>query len=393
MTNGDASLQGGNGKRLKGMMRAVLLFAVILLLWGGWRLLVGQYAESTDNAYVHGDLVTVESQVAGTVTAVLVDETAFVRQGETLVRLGTVDADIALDRAVANLGMTVRRASERRQKALRLGAAVALKEADREQAERERTRRADLWEQKAVSEEEYQQAGADVVMARAALALAKAEKGEIDALAPSTPIPDQPEVREAAAAVKQAWVVKARSAIVAPVDGYVARLSAQVGESVAPGKPLMALVAADRLWVEANFKEGQLAHIRPGQKATVTADLYGSSVTFPAKVAGVSAGAGSVFSLLPAQNATGNWIKVVQRVPVRIVFDGPLDPAHPLALGISMQVTVHTDNREGALLSRAPSTGAPRSTDVYRRQIDGVDELIDRTIRESLSPVSGEKEG
>jgi membrane fusion protein (multidrug efflux system) len=371
-------------------MRVGAIFVAVALLWGGWWLAAGRFSETTDNAYVHGDLITVTPQTVGTVTAVYAEETDYVAAGAPLVGLGIVDADIALDRSVARLAEAVRETAARKEGVVRWEATVALREVEWAVAGAEYRRRRDLFAASAVSAEEFERGEAAYKIAERLLAVDRRRLAEARLAAGDGPVEKQPSVTAAAADVRSAWLTRARSTIVAPVAGYVARRSAQVGQRAEPGKPVMALVAADRFWVEANFKENQLRHMRVGQPAVMTADLYGDDVTFTGVVDGVVAGTGAVFSLLPPQNATGNWIKVVQRTPVRIRLTGESLSDHPLFLGLSMRVSVDTGDRAGAPLARrAPAAALRRTTDVYAGQIEGAEALIAATITANLGGETG----
>src|SRR5690606_28177103 len=304
---------------------------LIAILYGLWWMLVGAHFESTDDAYVHGNLVQITPQVPGTIVSIEADDTEMVQAGQALLRLDASDTEIALAQAKAKLAQTVRQVRTYYAQNDALAADVELRQADIQRAQAELTRaqsdasrRQRLARSGGVSGEEILHAQAalksaqsGLAQAKAALAAARAKLATNEALTHGSTVENHPDVRAAAAGLRNAWLANSRTVLPAPVSGIVARRSAQVGQRVAPGTPLMTVVPLDQAWVEANFKEGQLRNMHIGQAVTMTADLYGSAVTYHGTVAGLDAGTGSAFALLPAQNATGNWIKVVQRVPVR----------------------------------------------------------------------------
>jgi len=337
----------------------ILVFVLIAAALGGWAFwwqTVARFYESTENAYVAGNLVEVTPQVAGTVIAIGADDTQRVAAGQMLVRLDRTDAEVALAQAEAGLARAVREARTLYANNLALEANVRLREAELQRTEEFRARRAPLARQGVVSREELETAQSAVAAAQAALAAAREQLAANRVLTDKVKLDDQPSVQLAATRVREAWLALARTEIPAPVAGTVARRSVQVGQRVAPGARLMAVVALDKLWVDANFKEAQLRDMRIGQPARVTADLYGDALEYRGRVAGLAAGTGGAFALLPPQNATGNWIKVVQRVPVRIELDAEQLRAHPLRVGLSMTVEVEVRDTAGTQL--APVAGA-----------------------------------
>jgi membrane fusion protein (multidrug efflux system) len=293
--------------------------------------------------------------VAGTVIAVAADDTDRVQEGQALVRLDSADARIALEEAEASLGRTVRQVRTLFASTGQSDATVAQRKSDLERARADLARREQLAAIGGVSKEEVQHAREAVEAANAAVRAAEEQHTANRALVDRTTLEDHPDVLAAAAKVHEAYLSNARTRILAPVAGVVARRSVQVGQRVAAGTPLMAIVPLDTVWVDANFKEGQLRHLRPGQSATVETDLYGRHVEYHGRIQGFGAGTGAAFALLPAQNATGNWIKVVQRVPVRIALDPQEIRDHPLQVGLSMKVEVDTHSREGERLPTAPT--------------------------------------
>jgi len=347
---------------------------VLALVWLAWWLLYSRFHESTDDAYVAGDMVNVMSQVSGTVVSIGADETDRIEAGQELVRLDATDARIALQDAEQQLARTVRQTRTVFATRDQLQAVVDQRRADLARAQSDFDRRRNLAASGAVSGEELGHSQDALKAARDALVAAQKNLAASSALVGTTGVADNPDVRAAATQVERAWLALVRTTVRAPVTGYVARRTVQLGERIAPGAPLMAIVPLGRLWLEANFREVQLRRMRIGQSATVIADLYGGHVTYHGRVAGLGMGTGSAFALLPAQNATGNWIKVVQRVPVRIALDPGELSAHPLRIGLSTVVTVDMRDTSGPQLAptaREQPVLSTRAFDIDRSEIRG----------------------
>ena len=335
--------------------KAVLLgitgvFALGALAYGAYATLVLSQRVETDNAYVGGNLITVSSQVAGSVIEIRADETQQVQAGAEIVRLDPADAEIALTQAEARLGTAVRQQRERYSNVEQLLAVVEQRRVALSSAREDLARRAPLAAEQVVSGEDVAHARRAVEDARAALEVALKQVAAARTGTAGVDAAHHPSVLAAKADYLSAWLAARRNTVVAPVSGYVAKRSVQVGSRIAPGAPLLSVVPLDQLWVDANFKESELRDIRVGQPVTIEADMYGSKVSFHGKVMGLAAGTGSAFSLLPAQNASGNWIKVVQRVPVRISLDPQELAAHPLRVGLSATVDIDISRKEGGAL-------------------------------------------
>jgi len=337
----------------------------VALAYGLYWAQVLRHHQTTDDAYVSGNVVQITPQISGTVVAIGADDTQFVKAGQSLVRLDRADAKVALDQAEAQLARTVRDVRNQFATSAQLEAAVEAKQTELTRAQNDLERRARLGASGAVSGEELQHARDAVKGAQADLNAARQQLAANRARVDGTTLENHPEVQDAAAAVRNAYLTWARTDLPAPVSGFVARRNVQLGQRVAPGTALMAVVPLDQVWVDANFKEPQLSRMRVGQPVTLSADLYGSRVVFHGKVAGFGAGTGSAFSLLPAQNATGNWIKIVQRVPVRVALDPREIAEHPLQIGLSMRADVDVRDGSGARLPQLASTATPWSTDVF----------------------------
>ena len=384
-----AAPQNGNGRRKRLLLILTLVFTLIGIGYGAYWWLIGQYHETTDDAYVAGNLVTVSPRITATVTAIEADETDLVRQGEPLIRLDDTDISIALDQAKANLAETVRQARQMFDRVGQLREQVTLRQADVAKAKEDLARRAALIADKAVSREELQHAQTAYDTARAARRAAGYDLQAATALVRGTDVEHHPQVKAAEARVREAYAEWQRRVVPAPVSGYVAQRSAQIGQRVNPGMPLMTIVPLDQLWVEANLKEDQLADIRIGQPVTMTAGLYGGSVAFHGRILGVGVGTGAAFALLPPQNASGNWIKIVQRVPVRISLDPQELTTKPLRVGLSMQVDIDTRRRRGEVLARAPFSGTRYSTPVYSVPTSDAEALIHEIVSANLGKVGG----
>ena len=346
-----------------------MVLGVVLVAGGAWGIYwatVLRYTQATDDAYVGGNVVQITPQISGTVIAIGADDTQFVKAGQPLVRLDEADARVALDQAEAQLARTVRDVRNLYATSAQLEAAVQLRASDLRAAQSDLARRERLASSGAVSGEELQHAIDAVKAARASLLAAQQQLLANRARVDGTTLENHPQVRDAAAAVRNAYLTLARTALPAPVTGFVARRSVQLGQRVSPGTPLMAVVPLDQVWVDANFKEPQLAGMRLGQPVRLTADLYGTHVVYHGTVAGFGAGTGAAFALLPAQNATGNWIKIVQRVPVRVALDPREIASHPLQIGLSMKAEVNVrEGLSGARLPQLASNAASWSTPVF----------------------------
>jgi membrane fusion protein, multidrug efflux system len=352
-----------------GRRRAFLVFGVVLFVgaiaWGLYWLLELRHYESTDDAYVAGDVVQVTSLVPGTIAAVRVDDTQTVRRGDVLVELDASDARIGVAAAEAELARAVREVAALFAQQAERRAQLAEREAALARSGHDLERRQPLAADGAVSSEDLAHASDSVDELRASVAAARAQRDTLDAQIRGTTVATHPRVLAAAEGLRAAALALRRTRLTAPLTGVVARRSAQIGERVAAGAPLLAVVPLDAVWIDANFKEVQLRRIRIGQPVTVRTDVYDSDVEFHGKIAGLAAGSGSAFALLPAQNASGNWIKIVQRVPVRIVLDPAEVRGHPLRIGLSTVVTVDVADRSGPVVAGDVRGGVqPPSLDV-----------------------------
>ncbi|MDR3514805.1 MAG: HlyD family efflux transporter periplasmic adaptor subunit [Azospirillaceae bacterium] len=362
---------------------ATLIFVAIGALYGYHWQTVARFSVTTDDAYVSGNVVQVTPQIAGTVTGVHADDTDYVRAGQLLIDIDDTDTRLALDRAKDALAQTVREIRALIANDGALAAGVALQDTNLARLQQDLARRQRLVNTGAVSGEELKHARDAVEQATAQRDAARKQLEANHVLIDNTTIAAHPRVQDAAERVREAFVAWRRTKVLAPIAGQIARRTAQVGQRTTPGTPLMAIVPLDEVWIDANFKEAQLQQMRIGQRATVTADVYGTGVPYHGTVVGLAAGTGAAFSLLPAQNATGNWIKVVQRVPVRIGLDPAELAAHPLRIGLSMQIDVNIRDQSGPQLSVGRQRDNVAETGVFSDLDKDADDLIRRLIAAS----------
>ncbi|WP_414638818.1 efflux RND transporter periplasmic adaptor subunit [Aquabacterium sp.] len=376
---------------VRGLVVALALGGVA---YGAYHFAMSGKVEHTDNAYVQANVVQVTPAVGGTVLSIGADDTDLVRPGQVLLKLDPADAQVALDQAQAQLAQTVREVRTLFANNGSLQAQIQLRQADVAKAQNEVARaqddvkrRAPLVATGAVGQEEFNHSTAQLTSARSALAAAQSALSAAQeqllanqSLTDGTTIAQHPNVARAAARVREAYLAWKRVELPAPVGGYVAKRNVQVGQRIQAGTPVMSLVSLDQAWVDANFKESQLQRIRIGQPATLTADVYGQKVVYHGSVVGLSAGTGAAFSLLPAQNATGNWIKIVQRVPVRIALQADELKAHPLRVGLSMEVEVDVSQQSGAMLAQTPRQEPVARTEVFDAVQKDAEALVSRII-------------
>jgi membrane fusion protein (multidrug efflux system) len=393
-----AAPAASNNTRRKGLTTLAVLVLLAGAAWGTYDYVVSSHYETTDNAYVQGNLIQITPQISGTVKEIDVDETDRVKAGQALVKLDGTDAQLALQQATANLGSVVRQVRTLYANNATLSAQIALREADvaRAQVDLDRAnddvaRRQKLTGSGAVSKEELQHvqaqaaaAKSQLIAAQAAVVAAREQLASNQAQTEGVSVQAHPSVLAAADKVREAYVASRRLVLPAPVDGYVAKRVVQLGQRVAPGATLMNIVPLHQVWVEANFKEVQLRNLRLGQPAKLTADYYGSKVEYDGSVVGLGMGTGAAFALLPAQNATGNWIKVVQRVPVRIALNPEQLAKNPLRVGLSMEVSVDVTHKDGTSLADAPRSQPLGTTEVLAISEQAADELVNQVVSANL---------
>ncbi|MDE8757184.1 multidrug efflux MFS transporter periplasmic adaptor subunit EmrA [Pectobacterium polaris] len=372
-----------NKKQQRKRVLSLLTFIFVVLgcAWLVYWFLVLRHHQSTDDAYVAGNQIQIMAQLSGSVTHVNVDNTDFVKQGQVLVELDPTDALQAFERAKTGLANSVRQTHQLIINSKQYQANIELRQTELNKAQSDLSRREALGSANAIGREEVQHARDAVATAKAALEVARQQYQANQAMILDTPLEKQPAIQQASVEMRDAWLALQRTKIVSPIDGYVSRRSVQIGARISSTSALMAVVPANHLWVDANFKETQLANMRIGQPATVIADIYGDDVVYQGKVVGLDMGTGSAFSLLPAQNATGNWIKVVQRLPVRIEIDPKQVAEHPLRIGLSALVNVDTANTEGSALAETSRTTPAYQSDALTLDLTPVNQEISAIIQ------------
>jgi membrane fusion protein (multidrug efflux system) len=372
------------GKRRRILLLIAGIFILIGALWACYWVLVLEKREKTDDAYINGNRVVISAQISGTVVAVLADDTQLVNAGQILVRLDPIDAQTALSRAGNALAQAVRQVRQQKATAGQYDSEIESRRLELIRAQMDLAKREPLLSDRAIAGEEVRHAQESVQLASAALTQAQRQALAAHTLIDGTPVESNPAVLQAKDAYRDAWIAAQRNAVVAPVSGYVAERSVQLGQHIQAGEALMTVIPLHSLWVDANFKEVQLRNLRIGQKAEVRSDLYGGSFIFHGHVQGMSAGTGAAFALLPPQNASGNWIKVVQRVPVRIQIDDGDLVKSPLRVGLSATVTVDTTSREGPVLALEGSGKPVGDTQVYLQDVDKANAEADAVVRRNL---------
>jgi membrane fusion protein, multidrug efflux system len=383
-TNADAAKPKSRRGFMLRILGACVLVALIVL--GVWYALVSRWYESTDDAYVNGNVVQITPQIVGTVVSIGADDGDFVRQGDALVTLDKADADVALENAAANLAETVRKVRGLYSTVSGAQADVEIRQTELRKAREDYARRAQLADSGAISSEELAHAKDQLTAAESSLATAQQQWKTNRVLVDDTVVTSHPGVKAAAAQYRAAYLAQVRTTLLAPVTGYVAKRNVQLGQRVQPGASLMAVVPLRGVWIDANFKETQLRHMRIGQAVEVTSDIYGHAVKYAGKVLELGVGTGGAFALLPAQNATGNWIKIVQRIPVRVVFTDPRQlEQNPLRIGMSLDARVDMHDESGAMLAKQAPTQPAFSTDVYQQQLLHADEHVAQIIRENMA--------
>lgn len=369
--------------RKRALLGLTTLFLAAGVTYGVYWYLDLRHYQNTDDAYVTGDIVPINPRVTGSVTAIMADNTDKVIAGQPLVKLDATDSQLALEQAETQLAETVRNTHKLMVDVGQLQANVQARQVALSQAMSDLTRFSALGRSDAISQQELQHAQDSVKQAQAELSAAQQQLLATQALVLNTPLAQQPAVQHAMQVVKQAWINLQRTTLVSPSNGYVAKRSVQLGSYVTPGTPLMAVIPLHSVWVDANFKETQLQNMRIGQPVTLVSDFYGDDVVYHGTVEGLSAGTGSAFSLLPPQNATGNWIKVVQRLPVRIRLEPKELDQHPLRIGLSMTVTVNTLDRDGNELATSIKQDAHSSTDALHVDMAPIEQRIAAILQQN----------
>lgn len=367
-------------KRKKIMVSMAIIFIVILLIYFLYWLIWARFSVYTDDAYVNGNIVAVMPQISGTVTDIYTDDTQLVIKGQPIIRLDTTDTLIALQKAKANLGATVRQVRQYYEDAFKAQAVLVAQKANLMKAQLDLQRRVGLLGKLAVSKEELQHVQTTLDTTKATYDEALHQFQAAYALVQNVHLYQHPLVERAKAELKEAFVSQERTLILAPVTGYVAKRTVNVGEQVNPQVAMLAIVPLKEVWVDANYKESQLRDLRINQPVTLYADAY-SDITYHGRVVGLNAGTGAAFAILPPQNATGNWIKIVQRLPVRIGLDEKEIVDNPLQLGLSMHVTTDITDISGKKLSRVVNHRSFYSTNVFAKQLQDAAMLIEQILK------------
>ena len=382
-TDTQTSSNNKSQQRKKGLSIFILLLLLIAIGSAAYWFFFIKGFEETEDAYVSGNQVMVSAQVAGNISKINVDNMDPVQAGDVLLELDDTNTKLSFEQAKSNLANAVRQISQLNYTVKQLKSAVRANEITLAQAQGNLNRRVQLVKDGAIDKESFQHAKEAVELAKANLTTSQNQLGANQALLLDGPLSEQPQIQSAVSNLKQAWLNLERTKIRSPIKGYVARRNAQVGQAVSVGGALMAVVTTDQMWLDANFKETQLTHMRIGQPVEIHFDLYGKDKTFNGKVVGIEMGTGSAFSLLPTQNATGNWIKVVQRVPVRIQLDPQQLIENPLRIGLSATVKVNVSDSQGETLrDQAPATTL-YSTNVLQYDESAVNNLIESIIRDN----------
>ena len=382
-TDTPTSSNNKSQQRKKGLSIFILLLLLIAIGSAAYWFFFIKGFEETEDAYVSGNQVMVSAQVAGNISKINVDNMDPVQAGDVLLELDDTNAKLSFEQAKSNLANAVRQISQLNYTVKQLKSAVRANEITLAQAQGNLNRRVQLVKDGAIDKESFQHAKEAVELAKANLTTSQNQLEANQALLLDGPLSEQPQIQSAVSNLKQAWLNLERTKIRSPIKGYVARRNAQVGQAVSVGGTLMAVVTTDQMWLDANFKETQLTHMRIGQPVKIHFDLYGKDKTFDGKVVGIEMGTGSAFSLLPTQNATGNWIKVVQRVPVRIQLDPQQLAENPLRIGLSATVKVDVSDSQGETLRDQAPTTTLYSTNVLQYDESAVNNLIESIIRDN----------
>lgn len=382
-TDTQTSSNNKSQQRKKGLSIFILLLLLIAIGSAAYWFFFIKGFEETEDAYVSGNQVMVSAQVAGNISKINVDNMDPVQAGDVLLELDDTNTKLSFEQTKSNLANAVRQISQLNYTVKQLKSAVRANEITLAQAQGNLNRRVQLVKDGAIDKESFQHAKEAVELAKANLTTSQNQLEANQALLLDGPLSEQPQIQSAVSNLKQAWLNLERTKIRSPIKGYVARRNAQVGQAVSVGGALMAVVTTDQMWLDANFKETQLTHMRIGQSAEIHFDLYGKDKTFNGKVVGIEMGTGSAFSLLPTQNATGNWIKVVQRVPVRIQLDPQQLAENPLRIGLSATVKVNVTDSQGETLRNQARTTTLYSTNALQYDESAVNNLIESIIRDN----------
>ena len=387
----ETSSDAVSNKRKTSFLILFILVAVIGGAWFAYYEVYGKYSEETDDAYVNGDLVVISPQVSGTVSKVVPDQGDYVQKGQILVSLDSNDTQIALQEAEAKLAISVREVRSLYATADNAKAKVEASKVEYNQAVNDYKRRQNLAQSGAISKEDLTHYRDTVETTKSQYLAAQQALKMTIALVDNTAIETHPTIKSAVANLRQSYLNHIRTQIVAPVSGYVAKRVVQLGSQVQPGSQLMVIVPLHEVWVDANFKESQMKDMRIGQSVILTSDLYGDDVEYKGIIESLGIGTGSAFSLLPAQNASGNWIKIVQRLAVKIKLEPDNQQQYPLRIGLSMLAKVDIEDTSGRVLAKNAQQEARLDTDVYQNTLEDADKLVTKILHENVGIVFSEQ--
>jgi membrane fusion protein (multidrug efflux system) len=383
------SVESANGKN-RSRSRALWLFTLFLfaagLAWLAYWYFYLQYHESTEDAYANGNFISINPVISGAVIAFYTDNTDLVKKGQLLVELDPTNYQSIYEKELATLAQVTLRVRQLYNDVQTQHANVRNQRAIVKRAQFDFNNRSKLRESnpEAVSKEDFFHAQQDYLSTQSNLQQAESKLNASLAAAGNTPPEKHPLIENQKAIIRSAYYNLRHCAIYAPETGYVAQRNVNVGEWVTPTTNLMAIIPTYPVWVDANFKETQLGKIRIGQPAVIHFDLYGSNVSYQGKVIGIASGTGSVFSLIPPQNATGNWIKIVQRLPVRISLDRETTEKFPVRLGISAEVDIDVSNQDLPMLATSPVQKPVEKTFIFDIHMGEVNQIMDRIVRDNL---------
>ncbi len=364
----------------------IIIGVLVFLYW----LIFGQYKVSTTDAYVQGNIIEVFPRVRGNFQNINVNDDDYVKEGQILATLDPTDFQIQFDESQANLAATLRNVQQMFDQVNELVASLEQQMVYLEQAQTHFLHRQALVGIGGVSRENFEDSQSTLLAAEAELVKIEESLKKAQTQTYNTTVLTHPLVVNAIESVKQSWINLCYTQIKAPYEGFIAKKSMQVGETASPTLALLSIVPLDNLWVTANLKESQLSKIRIGQPVVVKTDIYKRYKIFQGIILGIAPGTGSVFSILPPQNATGNWIKIVQRVPVRIGLRPHEIEQFPLRVGLSTEVVIDVHNQEGSVLTKGGPTCPIYQTDIYEDQLNGVAPLIEQIIETNLNLCDGE---
>lgn len=376
-----------NAKRKKVLWTMTSVFLVIALGVFLYWLIWGRFHEYTNDAYVSGNLVYVTPQVSGIVTSICIDDTEFVQEGDVSIEIDPIDYEIALEASKANLADTIRSVAELFLQTKQAFAMIDVNKAKFIQTSQDFERRVELVESGSVSIEDFDHAENALFEAYYSLIASETYYLALFAQVGNTTVQKHPRVQKAVENLKNAWIQRRRCTIKAPVGGLIAERSVQVGQRVSQGQSLFAIIPLEQMWVDANFKEVQIGKMQIGQPVSLNSDVYGGRSPYQGHIIGIGGGTGSVFSILPPQNATGNWIKIVQRVPVRIALDPSEVKKFPLRLGLSMEATVDIRDIGQNCIPLPISQRTLYQTQVFDHEEDGVEQAIQEIYRKNLPSI------